>query len=131
MKSSKKQLMASAMALTLIATGTVPALADEGAGAGAAANDREGALGTEVVDAAAAAAPSRDLRAQGVFSCDQETITPNEKIRSLFRRAVAALCQATDDFAVANPLGWQLSVTGDVASAFTADVGDLAGEESV
>ena len=39
-------------------------------------------------------------------------------------------CGATVPLVADNPLGWQLSVSGDVESAFTASVGDLANEES-
>lgn len=67
----------------------------------------------------------------GTFAYDQSTITPNSTIAKMFRKAAAAICNATDDFVVANPLGWKLSVSGDVGNAFTMDVGTLASEESV
>ena len=71
-----------------------------------------------------------DTVVKGEFSYDQGAITPNALIKTLFQRATNALCGASVDLAVDNPLGWQLSVSGDVQSAFTASVGDLAKEES-
>ncbi|MBS5451884.1 MAG: molybdopterin-dependent oxidoreductase [Coriobacteriia bacterium] len=86
----------------------------------AVASSESGVAGTVAADAT-----------EGTFSFDQATITPNEVIASTFRGAVGTLCQATEDFAQVNPLEWQLSVTGEVDSEFTATVDELAGEDSV
>lgn len=51
-------------------------------------------------------------------------------IKNFFQRVSQAICGATVPLVADNPLGWQLSVSGDVESAFTASVGDLANEES-
>ena len=70
-------------------------------------------------------------RAEGVFSYDQEAVTPNETIRTMFQKAVRVVCGAGIAFASENPLDWQLTVSGAVNDAYTASVGDLAGDESV
>lgn len=67
----------------------------------------------------------------GEFSYAQTVLTPNAEIAKFFQKATQAICGATIDLAIDNPLGWQLSVTGDVGKAFTASVGDLADEEAV
>lgn len=70
-------------------------------------------------------------RAEGVFSYDQEAVTPNETIRTMFQKAVRVVCGAGIAFASENPLDWQLTVSGAVNDAYTASVGELAGDESV
>ncbi|MEG0303350.1 MAG: molybdopterin-dependent oxidoreductase [Gordonibacter sp.] len=67
----------------------------------------------------------------GEFSFDQGNLTPNEVIKNFFQRATQALCGATTNLEVDNPLEWKLSVAGDVDQEFTASVGELASEESV
>lgn len=67
----------------------------------------------------------------GDFAYDQQTITPNSVIRDVFRRATVALCNATDDFVVANPLQWRIAVSGDVDQSFQLPVDELASESSV
>ena len=49
----------------------------------------------------------------------------------MFRAATSALCNATNDLAVDNPLQWRLAVSGDVDNAFTATVDELAQEQAV
>lgn len=69
---------------------------------------------------------------EGTFSYTQGEITPNSIIRDIFRKATAALCQATENPLVVNdPLEWKLTVSGDVDNSFTATVGELANEQSV
>ena len=63
---------------------------------------------------------------EGEFSFDQTTITSNEVIKTFFQRVSQAICGATVPLVADNPLGWKLSVSGDVETAFTASVGDLA-----
>lgn len=123
---NKKSILAGTMAASLLMGGAGTALAAEPV----VQEDMGAAPAIESV-ANVSLATTRHAAAEGLFSYDQETVTPNDVIRNLFRRATAALCQGTEDFVAANPLGWQLSVTGDVARAFTADVGELASEESV
>lgn len=67
----------------------------------------------------------------GEFSYSQTTVTPNAEIQRYFQRAAQAICGATPGFVAENPLGWKLSVSGDVDNAFTASVGELADEEAV
>lgn len=66
----------------------------------------------------------------GKFTYDQTTLTPNAEIAHFFQRISQAICGSNGNFTAENPLGWQLSVSGDVGNAFTESVGDLAGEES-
>lgn len=125
---SKKTVLASTMAFALVACGTQTALA-------------AGVVGQDAPDTQANAAESASSHAtaqpqvlpgvMGEFSYDQTTITPNETIRTLFQKATAALCAQTESFTAVNPLAWRLSVTGEVTNAFSADVGELASEESV
>lgn len=125
---NKKQLAVSAVATaSMLFAGAAPALAvsPEQAGehnqtiaAGVVQSGDEKALRT--VDASGAS-----------ISWDQSTITPNAIIREVFRSATNALCNATTDFAMDNPLQWKLSVSGDVDNAFTATIDELAQEHSV
>ena len=127
---SKGRAAAGALAsLTMIASmSAVPALAavpgDEGAGV---ADDPR----AEVGENAAVAGMVKVARAEGTFSYDQEAVTPNETIRTMFQKAVRGVCGAGVSLASENPLDWQLTVSGAVDSAYTASVGDLAGDDSV
>ena len=67
---------------------------------------------------------------EGEFTFDQSAITSNEVIKTFFQRVSQAICGSTVPLVADNPLGWQLSVSGDVETAFTASVGDLANEKS-
>ena len=114
---SKGRAAAGALAsLTMIASmSAVPALAvapGDGADGNAAADPQ-----AEVGENAAVAGAVKVARAEGVFSYDQE--------------AVRVVCGAGIALASENPLDWQLTVSGAVNDAYTASVGDLAGDESV
>ncbi|WP_281654376.1 molybdopterin-dependent oxidoreductase [Eggerthella sinensis] len=115
------------MVASMAATPVV-ALAGEPAADGAAA-----AGGTEAPAQGTAVESSQVMPAdvEGTFAYDQTTLTSNDVIKTFFQRVSQAICGATVPLVADNPLGWQLSVTGDVESAFTASVGDLANEESV
>ena len=128
---SKGRAAAGALAsLTMIASmSAVPALAvapGDGADGNAAADPQ-----AEVGENAAVAGAVKVARAEGVFSYDQEAVTPNETIRTMFQKAVRVVCGAGIALASENPLDWQLTVSGAVNDAYTASVGDLAGDESV
>lgn len=114
--------------VTMVASMAVaPALAN------ATENEAASPEGSEstVNNAVLRSAQVLDAQAQGVFAYSQTVITPNSEIREFFQRASSVLCGATSSFAAENPLEWQLSVAGDVDSAFTANVGVLAEENSV
>lgn len=65
--------------------------------------------------------------AEGVFSWDQASVTPNYVIARSFAGASKTLCNAqVAGMVLANPLDWQITVSGDVANEFTAALGDLA-----
>lgn len=66
---------------------------------------------------------------QGTFSYDQETITPNEVIKSVFQKATAALCDAASELTVAEAEDWSITVSGDVEQSYTATLGELAEED--
>lgn len=114
------------MVVSMVATPAI-AVADE------SAKDAATTGGTEVQANSTTVESSQVTEAAvaGEFAFDQTTITPNEVIKTFFQRATSAICGATTSIAADNPLGWQLSVSGDVENAFSASVGDLASEESV
>lgn len=126
---NKKKVAISAMAATsMLLAGAAPALAataDEtvDSAQNSSAAVEQSSAGTSAYAAADAAA--------GQFAWDQSTITPNAVIRDVFRAATSALCNATNDLAVDNPLQWKLSVSGDVDNAFTATIDELAQEQAV
>ena len=72
-----------------------------------------------------------DSKVEGTFTFDQTTITSNKEIATFFQQVSKAVCQAIANFETENPLGWKLSVAGDVKHGFMAPVGDLASEDSV
>lgn len=115
------------MVVSMVATPAV-AMADD-----AAQGAAEPLGGTEVQanSATVGSAQVTEAEVAGEFTFDQTTITPNEVIKAFFQKATQAICGASTSIAADNPLGWQLSVSGDVQNAFTATVGDLANEESV
>lgn len=126
-KKYKQAILGTVAATALVAGGAAPALAEESALAtDGLARVEADAAGKSSVDALAEADA-----AQGMFSYDQTTITPNSVIRSVFAKATAALCGATVDFAFDNPLQWKLTVSGFVDNGFTATVDELASESAV
>ena len=114
--------------LTMVASmAAAPALASEPAADEAAASGNEAQANTTAVKSSQV----KPAQVEGAFAFDQTALTSNEAIKAFFQRATQALCGATAPLVADNPLGWKLSVTGDVEQAFTASVGDLAAEESV
>lgn len=131
MQDYKKGLLAGTMIASLTLSGVGTAFAVEGSQTAG----RDAPSATTTVESAEAGANVSILVAasaeQGAFSYDQTELTLNSVIRDVFQRATSALCGATDDFAAVNPLGWKLSVTGEVDNAFSAPVDELASENSV
>ena len=124
----KKQLAVSAVAATsLLLAGATPALAATSESSDAAQLATESAVQS---NQSAGAFVKADA-SEGQFAWDQTTITPNSVIKEVFRAATSALCNATNDLAVDNPLQWRLAVSGDVDNAFTATVDELAQEQAV
>lgn len=131
MKAKGRAAAGTLASLTMIASmSAVPALAAQPAdGADAVAVP---AGGHEVTgENAAVARTVKVARAEGTFSWDQTTITPNETIKELFQKAVRVICGAGIPLAVENPLDWTLTVSGAVDDAYTASVGELAGDDTV
>ena len=124
----KKAILASTVAATMVLGATGQAVAAEEA----AGDSPMGAapVGARSETALTTTAPT-PMPVYGEFSYDQQTLTPNSVIRSTFRGATATLCGATTDLVVDNPLGWKISVTGDVEQAFSLLVDELASEDSV
>lgn len=124
----KKAILASTVAATMALGATGQAVAaEEAAGDSPTGTAPVGARSeTALTTTAPTPAP-----VYGEFSYDQQTLTPNSVIRSTFRGATATLCGATTDLVVDNPLGWKISVTGDVEQAFSLPVDELASEDSV
>lgn len=124
----KKQLAVSAVAATsLLLAGATPGLGGDERVFGAAQLATESAVQS---NQSAGAFVKADA-SEGQFAWDQTTITPNSVIKEVFRAATSALCNATNDLAVDNPLQWRLAVSGDVDNAFTATVDELAQEQAV
>ena len=125
MQDIKKNVLLGTMAATLVISGGGTALAEE---APQGASDASSA--STKADAASGVAPSVNEAeaSQGEFAYDQTAITPNSIIKDVFQRATAALCNATDDFAVSNPLEWKITVSGDVDTAFEATVSEMAAD---
>lgn len=126
---NKKKVAISAMAATsMLLAGAAPALAanvDEAADSNQSVSADAVRTGEDLGAYAAADATA------GRFAWDQSTVTPNIVIRDVFRVATSALCNATNDLAIDNPLQWKISVSGDVDNAFTATVDELAQEQAV
>lgn len=125
-KNYKRIACGSLAAVTAIAAGAAPLLIAQTA----PGIDNE-ATSVAYADEGQASGIVKADAVDGVFSYDQSNVTPNSTIASMFRRAVASLCNATDDFIVSNPLQWKLRVTGDVQEEFVATVDELAQEGSV
>lgn len=115
------------MAVSMVATPALAVASEPVDGTSGAAEGTEAQANGATVESAQVT----EAAVAGEFAYDQTTITPNEVIAKFFQRATQALCGSTVDLAVDNPLGWELSVTGDVQNEFTESVGDLASEESV
>lgn len=122
---------------TLAGLGMAASMATASLGAVAAeAPDTAGANGPGMPDAQERAGQTQvanrlvEVPATGTFAYDQRTITPNEDIRKI-QGSSAVLCGAREASSYADPLAWEISVSGDVESAFSASVEDLVGEESV
>ena len=114
--------------LTMIASMTAaPALASEPAADKPAAGGSEAQAGSTAVESAQV----KPAQVEGSFAFDQTTLTSSAEIKAFFQRASQAICGATVPLVADNPLGWKLTVSGDVEAAFTASVGELAAEESV
>lgn len=65
----------------------------------------------------------------GLFSFSQTAITPNWKIAQIFQKASNALCNASSELTVNAPDDWTITVTGDVANAYTATLGSFAADD--
>lgn len=120
--------------LTMVASmaaASVPAVAAENPAAGSSDN-AQGAGGVAVEQASSTLAQSPIVKAEaiGTFTYDQTTVTPNADIFK-FQGATRILCDSKDASAYANPLAWEITVTGDVSSEFTASMEELVGEDSV
>ena len=126
MKDYKRITLSGVAAASLLMGGAAPMFTADIAQAEETVSSTSSLAGSkDAADASGAQA------SEGEFSWDQTTVTPNWRIASLFRNAVANLCGSVADFSADNPLGWKLKVTGDVRNEFTATVDDMASEESV
>lgn len=129
--STKKNLLTAASA-TMLIVGSVPATATA---AMAVASPTDEASACAPIQEAVGNVVSTLVKAdaaEGSFAWDQETITPNEYIKTVFARFAATVCGSSVDQASGlDAMEWTLSVNGDVAHAFSATVQDLADESSV
>ena len=97
-----------------------------------AADEPVAAGGTEAATNGTAVESAQVTPAQveGEFSFDQTTITSNEVIKTFFQRVSQAICGATVPLVADNPLGWKLSVSGDVTQQ-TFPLGYVVGRHAV
>lgn len=65
---------------------------------------------------------------EGVFSFDQNAVTPNGKISSVFVKAAVALCQSTPHY-LANLANGAISITGTSGDSFKTTISNLAAEK--
>ena len=120
MKDYKRITLSGVAAASLLMGGAAPMFTADTAQAEETVSSTSSLAGSkDAADASGAQA------SEGEFSWDQTTVTPNWRIASLFRNAVANLCGSVADFSADNPLGWKLKVTGDVRNEFTATVDDM------
>lgn len=98
-----------------------PAFADDGTGA-------TGASGLETVEGSATVQSPlvRVADVQGEFVFGQNEITPNEAIKNMFQKAVAAVCSLLPQYEAGNAETWSIEVKGAVNNAFSATLGELA-----
>lgn len=125
MKTYKRIAVSAVSATSLLIAGAAPALAAE------PVKFDEASAETASSEAAGGALVVKEDAGIGTFSYDQTAITPNAVIKATFAKAAAAICGATNDFVVDNPLQWKLAVSGDVDNAFVATVDELASDSAV
>lgn len=126
MKNIGIKVVSAATGITLLA----PAIAVAStAPADAAAGDANASQTWTHVDASRPSDEQTVANVQGDFGYTQATITPNEKIAAVFNRGAAALCNATTELTIASPSDWTISVTGDVANAYSATLAELESDE--
>lgn len=104
----------------------VPSVAFAADQPNAPATGAEG-VGYEAMSVVRASALKTSI-AEGVFSYDQTTITPNSVIAKMFNKASVALCGASSELTVTNAMEWSVNVKGDVSNAYTATLGELQEE---
>lgn len=85
---------------------------------------------TAHADVALAQSQLVEVPATGVFAYDQTAVSSKADLARL-GTAARVLCGARDATSYADPLAWEITVSGDVRSEFTATIEDLAGERSV
>ncbi len=116
----------------LVTTGVAPALAHAATATEAQQTTDQR---TPIVEQAVnrVATQVRTDKVVGQFGFDQTTLTSNAAIKSAFAGTNAFLCNSlagTDEASV--PIDqWTIKVDGDVSSAFTATLGDLADDNAL
>lgn len=63
---------------------------------------------------------------QGAFSYNQDEITPNDKIRSMFYKATTSMCSTLVGYDYGDINNWSVEVGGDVRNPVSATLGELA-----
>lgn len=66
---------------------------------------------------------------EGQFSFDQTTVTPIDQIAGIFQKAPSTLCGASTEMTVAAPDDWTITVSGDVANAYSATIGEIKADD--
>lgn len=126
MKHTVTKIIGAAAGVTLLAPGVVafaePADAVLPDASNAAWNHVEG---TSTVQSELVSVPN----VEGEFAYQQSIITPNWKIAEVFQKATNALCNASSELTVTAASDWAIAVSGDVAYAYEATLGELAADD--
>ena len=127
MKHAITKIVGTAAGVTLLAPGAVAF----GETVDAALPDASNATWSHVEGTSATAqSPMVSVpNVSGGFSYQQSIVTPNWKIAEVFQKAANALCNATTELTVTAAADWTLTVSGDVANAYTATLGELAADD--
>lgn len=120
---TKKTAIAFATAASMVAVPSVAIAADFHSNNDANGNSQ---VQTQAIGASWATPIVQEQSVDGVFSFSQASLTPIEKIRAVFQKAVAALCGADDELTVSNASDWKIAVSGDVEAGYAATLGELA-----
>ncbi len=95
----------------------------------AQANDNANAAAETQTEASAYAADLVQVSdVQGEFSFNQNAVTPNGQIATMFATAVSSMCSAMPDYITAS-VNWNVSVTNNGQEVINATVDEMAEKE--
>lgn len=129
METKKTAVVLATVATMAVAPGAAFAAGAQADSSTVASDAANGAVLTQTVGANWATPIVQEQTVEGAFSFSQATVTPIEKIRAVFQKAVVALCGADDELTVANAADWSITVGGDVQAGYSATLGELAQDD--